>query len=404
MQVAILTREFPPEVYGGAGVHVEHLAAALAALTSPASPSSPLVDVAVHCFGAPRSSPLVAATYTPWPSLDSSLPGAGALLPMSVDLLMAQGVAGADLVHSHTWYTNLGGHLAKLLHGIPHVMTTHSLEPLRPWKRDQLGSGYELSLFCEATAINAADAVIAVSAGMRDDILRTYPEVDPDRVVVIHNGVDPSDYQPDSAADALLRHGIDPDRPSVVFLGRITAQKGLLDLLAAAPAIDPSAQLVLCAASPDNPGILSSVSDAVARLSVESPGRVVWISTPLARPDTVQILSHASVFVCPSQYEPFGLVNIEAMACGAPVVATATGGIPEIVVDGVTGYLVPPGPGFVAELAARVNELLRDPPTARHFGLAGRQRVLDHFTWPAIAAQTAALYQRVVGAALYPDS
>lgn len=384
-RVALLTREFPPEVYGGAGVHVENLARELAKL----------VDVEVHCFGAPRPSPLVAATYEPWSALGGRV-GAGALQPISVDLLMAQGVEGADVVHSHTWYTNLGGHLAKLMHDIPHVVTTHSLEPLRPWKRDQLGAGYEVSKFCERTALHDADAVIAVSSAMRDDVLRTYPGVDPAKVVVIHNGVDPSDYQPDLGTDALIRHGIDPDRPTVVFVGRITAQKGILELLDAAPLLDPSAQLVLCAAAPDNPEIEGAVAAAVDRLRAGGRAGVVWIDEALPRREAVQVLSHASVFVCPSQYEPFGLVNIEAMACGAAVVATATGGIPEIVVDGETGYLVAPGREFSAELADRTNALLKDPTTARRFGEAGRQRVLDHFTWPAIAGHTAELYGRVI--------
>ncbi|MDQ1391194.1 MAG: alpha-maltose-phosphate synthase, partial [Acidimicrobiaceae bacterium] len=307
VKVALLTREFPPEVYGGAGVHIENLATNLA----------PLIEVEVHAFGAPRESPLVAATYTPWDALRHG-PGGSALQPVSVDLLMAQGVAGADLVHSHTWYTNLGGHLAKEMHDIPHVMTTHSLEPLRPWKLDQLGPGYGVSLFCERTAITAADAVIAVSAGMRTDVLQTYPAVDPDRVVVIHNGVDPNDYHPDPRTDALIRHGIDPDQPSVVFLGRITAQKGILELLEAAEWFDPSAQLVLCAASPDTPAIQAAVAEAVAALRQRRRG-VVWIDDPLSRLEAVQVLSHASVFVCPSRYEPFGLVNVEAMACGVAV-------------------------------------------------------------------------------------
>jgi starch synthase len=385
VKVALLTKEFPPEVYGGAGVHVENLAGQLARL----------VDVGVHCFGAPRPSPLVAATYRPWDALTGG-PGAGALQPMSVDLLMAQGVAGCDLAHSHTWYANLGGHLAKVMHDIPHVMTTHSLEPLRPWKRGQLGGGYGVSLFCERTAILAADAVIAVSAGMRRDVLATYPGVDPERVVVIYNGVDTDVYCPDPATDALAGHGIDPDRPSVVFLGRITEQKGILELLGAARWIDPDAQLVLCAAAPDTPAIYAEVAEAVAALRSTRQG-VVWIEEALPRAAAVQILSHASTFVCPSRYEPFGLVNIEAMACGAPVVATATGGIPEIVVDGETGFLVPPGEDFVSRLAERINRLVRDPTMARRFGAAGRQRVLELFSWPTIAQQTVALYRRVLG-------
>ena len=385
LTVALLTREFPPEVYGGAGVHVDQLATNLA----------PLVDVRVHCFGAPRPSPLVAATYQPWEALAAGA-GAGGLQPVSVDLLMARGVAGADLVHSHTWYTNLGGHLARQMYDIPHVMTTHSLEPLRPWKRDQLGPGYGVSRFCERTAINEADAVIAVSEGMKTDVLATYPAVDPDRVVVIYNGVDPKAYRPDPGTDIVTRLGIDPNQPSVVFLGRITAQKGILELLAAAHWLDRSAQLVLCAASPDNPEIQATVAAAVEALQAIRPG-VVWIDKPLARDEAVQVLSHATVFVCPSRYEPFGLVNVEAMACGVPVVATATGGIPEIVEDGRTGYLVPPGPDFVRELAGAVNSLLADPDTGRRFGDAGRARVLERFTWPSVAAQTVALYRRLLG-------
>lgn len=385
LTVALLTREFPPEVYGGAGVHVDQLATNLA----------PLVDVRVHCFGAPRPSPLVAAAYQPWEALAAG-PGFGGLQPVSVNLLMARGVAGADVVHSHTWYTNLGGHLARQMYDIPHVMTTHSLEPLRPWKRDQLGPGYGVSRFCERSAINEADAVIAVSEGMKTDILATYPAVDPDRVVVIYNGVDPDAYRPDPGTDIVTRLGIDPNQPSVAFLGRITAQKGILELLAASNWLDRSAQLVLCAASPDNPEIQAAVAAAVEALQSTRSG-VVWIDKPLSRDEAVQVLSHATVFVCPSRYEPFGLVNVEAMACGVPVVATATGGIPEIVEDGRTGYLVPPGPDFVRELADAINSLLADPDTGRRFGDAGRRRVLELFTWPSVAIQTVALYHRILG-------
>lgn len=386
MKVALLTREFPPEVYGGAGVHVENLAGQLAAHAD--------VEVAVHCFGAPRSSPLVAAAYQPWDALTGG-PGAGALQPVSVDLLMAQGVAGADVAHSHTWYTNMGGHFAKLLHDIPHVMTTHSLEPLRPWKRQQLGGGYAISLYCERTAILGADAVIAVSEGMRQDILATYA-VDPDRVQVIYNGVDPTVYRPDPEVGELTQRGIDPRRPSVVFLGRITEQKGILELLAAARWIDPEAQLVLCAAAPDTPQIEALVASAVSELRATRSG-VVWIDEALPRSAAVQILSHASVFVCPSRYEPFGLVNVEAMACGAPVVGTATGGIPEIVEDGETGLLVAPGPDFERRLAEAINMVLGDTRMATHFGESGRRRVSERFAWPAIADETVALYRRVLG-------
>ena len=387
MRIALLTREFPPEVYGGAGVHVEHLAAEVARL----------VDVDVHCFGDPRSCDLVAATYQPWPALADG-PAAAALQTLSVDLRMAQGAQGSDLVHSHTWYTNLGGHLAKLMYGIPHVVTAHSLEPLRPWKAEQLGrEGYAVSLFCERTALEAADAVIAVSGGMRTDILTAYPAIDPDRVPVIYNGVDPDEYRPDPGTDLIEPLGIDPDRPSVVYVGRITRQKGILELLEAAGDIDPGTQLVLCASAPDTPAIEAQFRESVARLGQTRAG-VIWIDKMLPRPTVVQILSHARVFVCPSLYEPFGLVNIEAMACGAPVVATATGGIPEIVVDGETGFLVPlrVGKGMALELARRVNQLLAEPKLARRFGQAGRQRVLERFSWPAIAAQTVDLYRGLV--------
>jgi alpha-maltose-1-phosphate synthase len=397
MKVALLTREFPPEVYGGAGVHVEYLSRELARH----------VELAVHCFGAPRQSPLVAAAYRPWEALSGASPSAAALETMSVDLAMASGVEGVDLVHSHTWYANLGGHLAKLLWGVPHVMTTHSLEPLRPWKAEQLGGGYALSSFCERTAIESADMVIAVSAQMRDDILASYPSVPRDRVTVVHNGVDTDEYRPDPRTDALAAHGIDPARPSVVFIGRITRQKGIVHLLDAATGIDPRAQLVLLAGAPDTPAIAAEVRARIASLR-ESRGGIVWIEEMLPRPDVVQVLTNAAVFVCPSIYEPFGLVNLEAMACETPVVASAVGGIPEIVVDGETGYLVPcsidegletdAGRRFSAGLARRVNEVLADPVLGRRLGVAGRRRVIEHFSWRAIGDRTAAVYERLAGA------
>lgn len=394
LKVALLTREFPPDVYGGAGVHVEHLAEALA----------PLIDVKVHCFGKPRPSQLAVA-YEPWSALPSHLGGA-ALRVMSVDLAMAAAVAGADLVHSHTWYTNLAGHLAKLLHGIPHVVTSHSLEPLRPWKQEQLGGGYALSRFCERTALEGADAIVAVSEAMRNDLLLAYPTVDPARVKVIFNGVDADAYQPRAATGVLAELGIDPGRPMVLFVGRISRQKGVFHLLEAARHLDPAAHLVLCAASPDTEALGLEMADRVERLGREREG-VVWIAEALPRPAVVELMNHAAVFVCPSVYEPFGLVNAEAMACEAPVVASATGGIPEIVLDGKTGYLVPfessaedfapADPAqFARDLAGRVNALLADPDTARRFGLSGRQRVIDRFSWPAVARDTAALYRHVL--------
>jgi starch synthase len=387
----MLTREYPPDVYGGAGVHVDYLSRELA----------PLVDVAVRCFGAPRNSPLVAKSYQPWSEVRND--GTGSVLAaMSVDLLMAGDVGEADLVHSHTWYANFAGHLAKVLYRMPHVMTAHSLEPLRPWKAEQLGAGYALSSYLERTAIEAADAVIAVSGAMGRDVERAYPQVDPERINVIHNGIDADEYQPDPNTGVLERLGIAPDRASVMFIGRITRQKGIIHLLAAAEHIDGDAQLILCAGAPDTPEIGAEMRHRVDSLRRD---RVFWIEDMLSRAEIIQLLSWATVFVCPSVYEPFGLINLEAMACEVPVVASAVGGIPEIVVDGETGYLVPWEAGadgpldpdrFARDLAARVNDLLADPDRARRFGQAGRRRVLERFTWGAVARQTAELYARLL--------
>jgi len=398
LAVALLTREFPPEVYGGAGVHVAELARALAHL----------VDVRIHCFGGPRTSPLVARAYQPWEALRDGTPHGAALEAMSVDLAMAAGVTGADVVHSHTWHANLGGHLAKLLHGIPHVVTTHSLEPLRPWKAEQLGGGYALSSFCERTALEAADAIIAVSNGMRDDVLSAYPDVDPARVRVVHNGVDTVAYRrvaPDR--ERLTRLGVDPARPMVLFIGRIARQKGILHLVEAAHRLEHDAQIVLCAAAPDTDEIAREVADGVARLRDRRD--VVWLDTMLERDDAIALMSAATVLVCPSIYEPFGLVNLEAMACELAVVATSVGGIPEVVVDGLTGSLVPldlaPGGApanparFEADLAERIDGLLGDPEQARAFGRAGRERVEREFSWGTLAATTASIYAEVVDAA-----
>jgi alpha-maltose-1-phosphate synthase len=371
--VSLLTREYPPEVYGGAGVHVEYLARSL----------RDLVDLTVHCFGAEREG---ARTYRPW----EALKGNAALETMSVDLAMTAGVEGAQLVHSHTWYANLAGHLAKLNYGIPHVATTHSLEPLRPWKEEQLGGGYHLSSFCERTALEAADAIIAVSGAMRDDVLGSYPAVESNRVQVIHNGIDTEEYRPDNETDVLERHGVDPAKPYVIFVGRITHQKGLEHLLDAAPSIDPSAQLVLCAGAPDTPEIGERVRSRIPKLE-----RTIWIEEMLPKPDVIQLLTHATVFVCPSIYEPMGIVNLEAMACETAVVASRVGGIPEVVAENETGFLVEAGnPG---ELAARVNELLADPELAARFGKAGRKRAVEHFSWRAIAERTADLYRSLAG-------
>ena len=391
-RIALLTREYPPEIYGGAGVHVEYLSRELAQL----------VDVSVYCFGAPRNDPLVAGAYQPWDALAQDGKGA-ALRAVSVDLRMAEDVEAADLVHSHTWYANFGGYLAQVLYELPHVMTCHSLEPLRPWKAEQLGSGYRLSSWVERTAIEHADAVIAVSRAMREDVLRVYPAVSPSRVKVVYNGIDPDEFFPDPRTEDVERLGVDPNTPVVLFVGRVTRQKGITYLLEAAKSFDPEAQVVFCAGAPDTPEIEREVTSQVAELAEQRKG-VFWFDEMLPRPVLVQFMAHASVFVCPSIYEPFGMINVEAMACGAPVVASAVGGIPEIVDDGQTGFLVPFKPsgdafgtpadpeGFSAAIAQRVNQLLASPALAREFGAAGRQRALAEFTWKAVAKKTVEVY------------
>jgi starch synthase len=396
LRVALLTREYPPEVYGGAGVHVEYLARELAAR----------VDLSVHAWGTPESITAPAHGHAAWDALAGSAPHLAALRAVSIDLSMAAGAEGAQVVHSHTWYANLGGHLAKLLYGIPHVATVHSLEPLRPWKAEQLGGGYALSTFCERTALEAADAVIAVSAENRRDILRVYPGVDPANVGVIYNGIDADEYAPDPATDVLERYGVDPTRPIVLFVGRITRQKGVGHLARAVRLFDPAAQVVLCAGAPDTPEIGAEVATLVEQARAER-GDVIWISGMLSVREKIQLLSHATVFVCPSIYEPLGIVNLEAMACGAAVVATRTGGIPEVVVDGETGLLVPFEVGdpatrepadpsaFATAIAERVNALLADPDRSRAFGLAGRERAVSAFSWGAIADQVTRLYNEL---------
>src|SRR3954447_21459864 len=328
MKVALMTREYPPDVYGGAGVHVEYLARELRAFD----------DVTVHAWGAGGG------PHHAWDALAGDDPELAALRAVSIDLTMAAAARGADIAHTHTWYAQFGGHLAKLIHKIPHVATVHSLEPLRPWKEEQLGGGYRLSSFCEKTALENADAVIAVSQGTRGDIMRVYPDLDPDRIHVIYNGIDTAEYAPDRGTDVLAKYGIDPDKPSVAFVGRITRQKGVQYLLQAAEQFDPSAQLVLCAGSADTPELGAEVERRVEQLRATREG-VFWIEQMLPKPEVIQILSHATVFACPSIYEPLGIVNLEAMACEAAVVATATGGIVEVVVDGETGLLVPIEPG-----------------------------------------------------------
>jgi starch synthase len=386
VRIGIVTREWPPDVYGGAGVHVEHLVAAMRSL-----PEGP--DIDVHCFGEPRRD----ATGYPVPAgLEKAN---GALQAIGVDVEMAAGLAGADLVHSHTWYANTAGLLAGLVHGIPHVITAHSLEPRRPWKADQLGGGYRLSSWAERTAYLAADAVIAVSHGMRADVLDAYPELDPAKVHVVGNGVDAEAYKPVHAPETVRALGVDPDRAYALFVGRITRQKGVVHLLKAADQLPPEAGLVLCAGAADTPAERQQVADAVTELQARRSG-VVWIEEMLPREKLVPLITGATVFVVPSVYEPLGIVNLEAAACGTAVVASDVGGIPEVVDDGRTGLLAHYHPDDVAaferDLAARITELLADPDRAAAMGAAGRERVLAEFGWPAIARQTVDVYSGVL--------
>ncbi len=398
MRVDLLTREYPPHIYGGAGVHVAELSAVL----------REHIDVRVRCFDGPREGMPGVTGY----SVPGELAGANATLgTLGVDLQFAQDAEGADLVHSHTWYAVMGGHLAGLLHDVPHVISAHSLEPLRPWKKEQLGGGYAVSSWAERTAYEGADRIIAVSGGMRNDILRAYPNVDPEKVVVVHNGIDLSGWvRPTDAAEAeatVRSLGIDPTRRAVVFVGRITRQKGLPYLLRAVESLPDDVQIILCAGAPDTKEIMAEVSGAVARLAETRTG-VVWIEEMLPRPTLTAVLAASTTFVCPSVYEPLGIVNLEAMACGIPVVGSATGGIPEVIVDGVTGTLVPieqvqDGTGtpidpdlFVADLAAALNDMVADPARAAQMGAAARTRVEEHFAWTAIGERTVDVYRQVL--------
>jgi starch synthase len=380
-----MTREYPPEVYGGAGVHVTELVAQL----------RHLCDVDVHCMGAPRPGVFV---HQPDPALKGANP---ALSTLSADLDMVNGASNATVVHSHTWYTGLAGHLAALLYGIPHVLTAHSLEPMRPWKAEQLGGGYRVSSWVEKTAVEAADAVIAVSSGMRDDVLQTYPALDPNRVHVVKNGIDTDVWfpvAPQSGDSVLEELGVDLNRPIVAFVGRITRQKGVAHLIAAAHHFAPEIQLVLCAGAPDTPEIAAEVTSAVQDLASARNG-VFWVREMLPIGKIREILSTATVFVCPSVYEPLGIVNLEAMACATAVVASDVGGIPEVVADGQTGLLVHYNPAdpahFELPLAAAVNSLVADPGRARQYGEAGRQRCIEEFSWAHIAEQTLEIYRKV---------
>ncbi|MHB1235385.1 MAG: glycogen synthase [Microbacteriaceae bacterium] len=393
MRVDLVSREYPPEVYGGAGVHVAELTRAL----------REHLDVAVRCFGAPRAESGVYAYQVP----SELLGGNPSISALGIDLQIAQDVAGADLVHSHTWYANAAGQLASMLHGIPHVVTAHSLEPLRPWKAEQLRGGYRISSWIEASAFTTASAVIAVSEGMRRDILRCYPLLDEARVSVVHNGVDLDRWQPVHDDDLVRSLGVDPARPAVMFVGRITRQKGIPYLLRAAAELPPDVQLVLCASAPDTPEILAEVRSGVAELRSSRSG-VHWFDRLLSQRELAALLTASTVFACPSIYEPLGIVNLEAMACAVPVVGTATGGIPEVVSDQVTGYLVPiqqatDGSGtpldpdrFVRDLAAALIRVIEDPDGAARMGAAGRARAEQEFGWARIARRTLEIYRSVL--------
>jgi alpha-maltose-1-phosphate synthase len=384
MRVALFTREYPPDVYGGAGVHVDYLSRQLRSR----------VDLDVLCMGAERDGALAFAEQ------DGRFPQANAALQvLSTDLAMTAGAEGADIAHSHTWYANMAGHWTKLLYDVPHIVTAHSLEPQRPWKAEQLGGGYRLSSWAEQTAYLGADAVVAVSRGMAADILAAYPQVSPDRVHVIYNGIDAEFYAPDPDTALVESLGVDLTRPYAAFVGRITRQKGVPHLLRAASAFAPELQIVLMAGAADTPALKAETDELIDRLRRERDG-VILVSEMKPAEAVRQVLSHALTFLCPSVYEPLGIVNLEAMACETAVVASAVGGIPEVVVDGETGLLVAYDPddpaGFEAAIAARVNELVADPARAAAMGRAGRERAVTSFDWGAIADQTVGLYRSLL--------
>ena len=400
MRVGIFTREYPPLVYGGAGVHVDYLSRELAKQ----------IEVEVHCWGPQHSDNgrLLVRGAEPWADISNGTDGKfkGALEALSLNLTQVKALQGTDIVHTHTWYVSMAGYLAKKLYDLPFVLTTHSLEPLRAWKAEQLGSGYAMSSWMERTAILDADAVIAVSQGTKADIQRAYPEVDPDRIYVIYNGIDLSEYQKTTQTEALKHYGVDPATPYVLFVGRITRQKGVTHLVDAIRYLPADTQVVLCAGAPDTPEIATELRDKVETARKDHP-RIIWVEKMVTAQEKIQFYSNARVFCCPSVYEPFGIINLEAMACRAPVVASATGGIKEVVVDGETGYLVPfdqdpvtsfprDPERFARDLAARISELLQDPEKCRRFGDAGRRRAEEIFSWTVIAHQTIDLYNRLV--------
>jgi starch synthase len=385
MRIGVLTREWPPENYGGAGVHVEYLVREL----------RKLIEVDVQCWGAPR--PDATAHQVPNTLVDAN----PSLQSMGIDLAMIAASEGVDLLHSHTWYANFAGHAGGIYLDVPHVVSAHSLEPKRPWKAEQLGGGYRLSSWIERTAYEGADRIIAVSHGMRADVLESYPAVDPAKVDVVHNGIDTSLYSPDRSTDLIESVGIDPSRPYVLFVGRITRQKGIAHLLKAAELMDPDIPLVLIASSPDTPELGAEVEAGVAALTErKGTANMVWVNEHLSRAHLVQALTHAGVFACPSVYEPLGIVNLEAMACETAVVASDVGGIPEVVVPGETGLLVhydeADPAGFEAGLAEALQSVMSDPDLARRMGLAGRTRAVDDFGWDKIARETIAVYNRAL--------
>jgi alpha-maltose-1-phosphate synthase len=400
LRAALFTREYPPNVYGGAGVHVEYLSRELARN----------IEVEVHCWGDQNTvlGHLRVLGAEPWSEITNGTEGKfkAALESLSLNLTQIKALSGIDVVHTHTWYVSMAGFLAKKLYDVPFVLTTHSLEPLRAWKAEQLGSGYAMSSWMERTAILDADAVIAVSNGTKDDILRSYPDIPPERIHVIYNGIDLKEYQYRESTSALEKYGVDPKSPYILFVGRITRQKGVTHLVDALRYLPPQTQVVLCAGAPDTPEIAAEMRQKVDEARAHNP-HVLWIEKMISKPEVIELYSHARVFCCPSVYEPFGIINLEAMACGAPVIASATGGIKEVVVDGETGYLVPfdqdPATSFpidperfARDLAARISELLADPDKCKVFGQAGRKRVEEKFSWSAIASQTIDLYRKLI--------